>query len=197
MWLGNISVFITMGELASMIPTAGGQYHWVNVLAPESSKKFLNYVTGKLTLFTRQGMMSLLTGSLGWVTVAGWVAGLTASAFFVSSLIEGLIVQNMPKYIPERWQGTLLFYAVLLFCISINTILSKTLPAIEVLVLILHLLGFFAILIPLVYLAPHGNTHTIFTSFSNEGGWSTQALSFFTGLNGNAIALLGGYTIQI
>ena len=129
--------------------------------------------------------------------MAGWVAAQTASAFFVSSLIEGLIVQNAPSYTPKGWQGTLIFYAILLLCISINTILSKTLPAIEVLVLVLHLLGFFAILIPLVYLAPHGNTYTVFTSFSNEGGWSTQALSFFIGLNGNAAALLGGYAVRI
>ena len=46
-WLGNLSVFITMGELVSMIPTAGGQYHWVSILAPRQSKKFLSYVTGR------------------------------------------------------------------------------------------------------------------------------------------------------
>jgi len=46
-WSGTLSVFITMGELSSMTPTAGGQYHWVNILAPERSKRFLSYVTGK------------------------------------------------------------------------------------------------------------------------------------------------------
>lgn len=48
-WFGKLSVFITMGELSSMIPTAGGQYHWVNILAPGKSKKFLSYVTGNYT----------------------------------------------------------------------------------------------------------------------------------------------------
>ena len=45
-WFGTLSVFIVMGELASMIPTAGGQYHWVSLLAPNSCKKFLSYITG-------------------------------------------------------------------------------------------------------------------------------------------------------
>jgi hypothetical protein len=36
-----------MGELSSMIPTAGGQYHWVSLLAPASSRKFLSYITGQ------------------------------------------------------------------------------------------------------------------------------------------------------
>ena len=31
-----------------MIPTAGGQYHWVSVLAPPSSRRFLSYVTGEV-----------------------------------------------------------------------------------------------------------------------------------------------------
>lgn len=45
-WLGNISVFIAIGELSSAIPTAGGQYHWVSLLAPRSSKRFFSYITG-------------------------------------------------------------------------------------------------------------------------------------------------------
>jgi choline transport protein len=35
-----------MAELVSMWPTAGGQYHWTYMLAPESWKTVLSYVTG-------------------------------------------------------------------------------------------------------------------------------------------------------
>ncbi|OSS47615.1 hypothetical protein B5807_07485 [Epicoccum nigrum] len=45
-WLGNFSVFICIGELASAVPTAGGQYHWVSLLAPRSNKRFFSYITG-------------------------------------------------------------------------------------------------------------------------------------------------------
>lgn len=172
-WIGTLSVCITLGELSSMVPTAGGQYHWVSILAPASSKKFLSYI-------------------VGWLTVTGWIAGLTATAFFVSTLIQALVVQNEPNYQPAGWQGTLLFWAVLLLCVAINTVLSSVLPFIEILILILHLLGFIAILIPLVYLAPQRNSaSSVFKTFLNEGGWSTQALSFFIGLNGNAVAFVG------
>lgn len=129
---------------------------------------------------------------LGWLTVTGWIAGLTATAFFVSTLIQALMVQNDPNYQPTGWQGTLLFWAVLLFCVAINTVLSSALPVIEILILILHVLGFIAIIIPLVYLAPHRNSaSSVFNNFLNGGGWSTQALSFFIGLNGNAVAFVG------
>jgi len=47
-WAGILCVYMTLGELASMIPTSGGQYHWVSILAPESVKKPLSYITGKV-----------------------------------------------------------------------------------------------------------------------------------------------------
>lgn len=46
-WIGTWSTFATISELASMAPTAGGQYHWVAMMAPQSCRKFLSYVTGK------------------------------------------------------------------------------------------------------------------------------------------------------
>ena len=58
-------------------------------------------------------------------------------------------------------------------------------------ILILHIVGFFAILIPLTYLAPHANAHDVFATFINVGGWDTQAYSFFVGLVGSAFAFVG------
>lgn len=175
-----------------MMPTAGGQYHWVSVLAPRSTKRFLSYTTGKSeALYSLKFPLTML----GWITVVGWVAGTAAIAFFVSSLLQALLVLNIPTYEALRWQGTLIFWAILLVCVVMNTLLSKALPSIEIAVLILHVLGFFAIIIPLIYLAPKGSAYDIFTTFQNGGGWSSQALSFFIGLNGNAIAFVGEYLI--
>ncbi|KAF2197262.1 amino acid transporter [Delitschia confertaspora ATCC 74209] len=172
-WLGNLSVFITIGELSSMIPTAGGQYHWVSLLAPPSTKRFFSYMTG-------------------WLTVIGWIAGLTAASYFVANLILGLIHLNDPTFHTANWQSTLLLWGVLLLCVIINIFISGALPSIEVIVLIIHILGFFGILIPLVYLTPsHNSPVEVFTSFQNNAKWSTQGLAFFIGLQGNALAFVG------
>lgn len=45
-WIGYATVVATMGELVSMWPTAGGQYHWTHKLAPDGLKDVLSYVTG-------------------------------------------------------------------------------------------------------------------------------------------------------
>lgn len=106
-------------------------------------------------------------------------------------MIQGLIVLNNPTYVPQRWQGTLLFYAVILFGWFSNTFLVKLLPKIESLVLIIHIGGFFGVLIPLVSTAPHGSASEVFGHFENGGGWSTQGLSFFVGIVTGVYSFLG------
>ena len=81
-------------------------------------------------------------------------------------------------------------WAVLFLAVFINSVTSQVLAKFEGVILILHLFGFFAVLIPLVYLGPLGNA-SIFTTFINEGAWPTQALSFFVGLPAAIYSLIG------
>lgn len=114
--------------------------------------------------------------------------------FFVADLTLQLVSLNDfdVSFVREGWHGTLLLWATLAMCVIINIFISGALPAIEVCVLILHILGFFAILVPLVYLTPtHNSASEVFTKFHNAGQWSTQALAFFVGLQGNALAFVG------
>ncbi|KAF4626960.1 hypothetical protein G7Y89_g11196 [Cudoniella acicularis] len=171
-WAGTMSVFIVMGELSSMIPTAGGQYHWVHVLAPKNYKGILSYVTG-------------------WLTCIGWMASVAAASLFCSTLIQALILENNGNFVPQGYQVTLIFWAAVFFSVFVNVFVNSALPKIEGLVLFVHVIGFFAVLIPLTYLGPKGDTKAIFTTFANGGGWPTQGLSFFIGLAGNAVAFIG------
>ena len=96
-----------------------------------------------------------------------------------------------PGHTPKGWQNTLLAWAVLAFAVLINTIASSSLAQFEGLILVLHIVGFFAVLIPLTYLAPHASAQDVFRTFLNTGGWDTQAYSFFIGLVGAVYAFVG------
>ncbi|KAF2794551.1 putative GABA permease [Melanomma pulvis-pyrius CBS 109.77] len=170
-WVGTISTYTVLSELASMAPTAGGQYHWVAMLAPDSSRRFLSYITG-------------------WMTIAGWQAVTASAAYLIGTLLQSVIIMVKSDYIPQPWQTMLFFWAILAFAVFINTVASKTLAHFEGLILVFHVLGFFAILIPLVYLAPHGDA-SLFTTFVNAGGWPTQGLSFMIGLPASVFSLIG------
>ncbi|KNG47912.1 choline transport protein [Stemphylium lycopersici] len=170
-WVGSISIYTVLSELSSMAPTAGGQYHWVAMLAPASYRKFLSYITG-------------------WVTTIGWQATAASSAYIAGTILQSTILMCDASYSPQPYQAMLLGWVVLAFSVFINTVCSKTLAHFEGLILIVHILGFFGILIPLVYLAPHSDA-SIFTTFVNSGGWSSQGLSFMVGLPSSVFALVG------
>jgi choline transport protein len=171
-WLGTFSVAASLAEMASFAPTAGGQYHWVSMLAPKSYSNFLSWLTG-------------------WIATLGWNANTAAGVFFGGTMIQGLLVLNYPNYGFERWHGTLLMWACLLACIFVNTIGARLLPKIEGVILILHTLGFFAILIPLVILAPKGSVSFVFQDFANQAGWSSNSLAWFVGLISTNLPFIG------
>ena len=57
--------------------------------------------------------------------------------------------------------------------------------------LVLHILGFFAILIPLWVLAPKAPSSEVWSGLQNNAGWSSLGLSFLVGITSSVNALLG------
>ena len=102
-----------------------------------------------------------------------------------------MIILNHDSYVPARWHATLIFYALIFVIVFVNTFLAKLLPKLEGLVLVIHVLGFFAIMIPMVYLAPHGSAKDVFTTFLNSGKWPTDGLAWFVGLVTSIYSFLG------
>ncbi|KAI9866914.1 MAG: hypothetical protein M1823_009143, partial [Watsoniomyces obsoletus] len=44
-YTGQTFIVLSLAEMASMAPTAGGQYHWVSEFAPEKYQKILSYLS--------------------------------------------------------------------------------------------------------------------------------------------------------
>ena len=121
----------------------------------------------------------------------GWQALLASGAYLVANIIQGLVILNYPDYPAERWHGTFILWAVIVVAVIVNTVIVSLLPKLECVILIIHVLGFFAVMIPLVYMAPHSSAKDVFTLFVNAGGWQTTGLSFFVGIYGNVFSFLG------
>ncbi|KAF2848729.1 GABA permease-like protein [Plenodomus tracheiphilus IPT5] len=173
-WIGPISTFAVLSELVSLAPTSGDQYHWVSMLAPKRSRKMLSYISG-------------------WLTLCGWLAAYGSGSFLTGGQIQSLILLCNPEtYVPQDWHILLLYWAVIAFSVFINVAAGWLLPRFEGGLLILHLVGFFAILIPILVLGPQGDAKEIFTTFANQGGWSSQGLSFCIGIMGSVFSFAGG-----
>jgi choline transport protein len=62
-----------------------------------------------------------------------------------------------------------------------NTYGAKHLPVLEGIVLIVHIFGFFCIIIPLWVLAPKAPASEVFGTLDNFGGWSSIGAACFVG----------------
>ncbi|PWY83381.1 amino acid permease [Aspergillus heteromorphus CBS 117.55] len=172
-WTGTGCTFVLLSELASMAPTSGGQYHWCAMLAPPRYMKFLSYISG-------------------WLTVIGWQAGFASSAYMAGTEIQGAMVLGNSLYKAQGYQGTLLMWAVVVVGLGVNLIGGRFLSRLESSILIIHILGYFAVLITITYMADHKSAKDVFTAFNNGGDLYTDGLSFFVGMTGCVFAFAGG-----
>ncbi|KAE8153191.1 amino acid/polyamine transporter I [Aspergillus avenaceus] len=154
-------------------PTAGGQYHWCSMLAPPSYMKLLSYITG-------------------WLAAIGWQATYAASSYLNGFYIQAIIGYCNPSYTPKPWKQTVYAHAGIVVSAFLNLAGGKVLPRLEGTILFFHVVGFFATIIPLVYMAEHRPAKEVFTLFMNEGNWPTQMLSVMIGLSAPVFAFSGG-----
>lgn len=153
-------------------PTTGGQYHWVSEFSPRSCQKFLSYITG-------------------WLLVLGWQSGVAITAFQAGTITQGLLILNYPSYVPERWHGTLLLIAVAGVGVAFNTLLIKKLPLIESVILLLHVGGFFAILIPLWATSSPKPPSEVFFNFQDNGDWGSPVGACILGILSPMFSFMG------
>jgi len=157
-----------------MMPTACGQYYWVYKLAPSDYyRNFSSYV-------------------IGWLTSLAWVATVAIETLLAGTIVQGLIKLNYPTYDAELWQGTLLTWAVIAFAMAINIFKPDFFPKLEIMILVLHVVGFFAIMITLLSSTDEfGSRSSVWLTTFNGGGWPTEGLSLCVGFLGNIATFVG------
>jgi choline transport protein len=115
--------------------------------------------------------------------VIAWQAASASCGYLTATTLQGLIVNSQPDYAPQRWQGTLLVFAVMFISLIFNTFLSSYLPMIENTILFFHITLFFVIMIVLTVMAPvKSESKNVWALFLNEGGYESKGVSFFVGL---------------
>ena len=163
----------------------------INAGSEISSETFQLYYGYFIAEFDEFPNTALLTTLAGWLTVLGWQASIASGAFACAGLIQIFIQIVDPSYVPRLWHTTLLYYGCIGLALLATVPSGAALSRIESVFIIVYVCGFFAILIPVVWLAPHGDAHFVFRTFENGGDWQTQGLSFMIGLSGVAFDFLG------
>lgn len=120
----------------------------------------------------------------------GWQTLVTSIAFQAGTEIQGLLALNYDDYVFERWHGTLFVIAIIVFALFFNTLLASRLNLVEGAILVVHVFGFFCMLVPLWVLSPRTPSSIVWTQF-HDGGWNNTGLSTLIGLITSVLPLLG------
>ncbi|KAK4494302.1 hypothetical protein PRZ48_014600 [Zasmidium cellare] len=163
---------LSMAEMASIAPTAGGQYHWVSELAPPKHQKMLSYI-------------------IGWLSALGWQTGLPGTAFIGAQQVVALISVCKSDYVYHSWHGSLLTIAFTFCAIMFNTVMIGQLPFLEGSAVILHFCGFIAIIVVFWVMGPRDDASVVFTQFTDANGWGSVGLATLLTIVGPLSTYLG------
>lgn len=150
----NLCLAASLAEFLSAYPTAGGQYHWVAVIAWPKYVPILSWITG-------------------WINVAGWIALVATGGLLGSQLIIGVIALESPGYVSQRWHQFLIYIGYTMFAFVLNAFANKLLPYVNQAALIWSLSGFFIICITVLATSSpdYADVDFTFRLFINQTGW--------------------------
>ncbi|CAG7952332.1 unnamed protein product [Penicillium salamii] len=156
---------MTLAELASVYPTAGGQYHWTSILAPKSINRSLSYCCGITNMFS-------------------WIAICTGIAIIPAQLITGIAIFYNPAYVPQAWHSFLIYQAINGLVLLYNITLLKRSLWIHDLSFVVTIASFVVIVITCVARSSpnYEPSRAVWGTFLNDSGWSSGGVAFLTGL---------------
>ncbi|KAF5009689.1 hypothetical protein FDECE_4098 [Fusarium decemcellulare] len=172
-WLGvSLVIFcvaVSLGEITSVYPTAGGVYYQTFMLSPARWRKLASWICG-------------------WSYVAGNILITLAVNFGTTLFLVGCInvfesAPGVGVFEAETYQVFLIFVAITLFCNSVSSLGNRWLPLLDTFAIFWTFAGLIAIVVCTLSLAKHGR-HTAsyaFGHFEPLSGW-TPGWAFCVGL---------------
>lgn len=164
MALVGLATATTLAELASAMPHPGGQYIWVNRLAPPHSRRLLSYITAVISW-----LAAVATGASACLSVP-------TGACAIISLLD-------PNFVYKRWMGFVgfqLLNIITVFCASFE----HALPNISKVMLLFSCVTIAVVFITLFAMSDeHASAKDFFTTSVNVSGWP-KGVAFIIGMNG-------------
>ncbi|KAE8146793.1 amino acid transporter [Aspergillus avenaceus] len=164
---------LTLAELASVYPTAGGQYHFTSILATKRWSRVLSYASGLAAVFS-------------WITLAASIA-LSAT----NALMAIIIRWRGEAYVAKTWHYFLIYQGLNAGMVLYNIFLTGRTLWVYNFGFILSLSTFLAITITCPVRSTADIDSTVWTQFINgSNGWP-NGISFLTGLSTPQFMLSG------
>ncbi|KAB5580372.1 amino acid/polyamine transporter I [Coniochaeta sp. 2T2.1] len=170
--VGALAIAFCLAEFASMVPTAGGQYHYVAALSPPRHRRLLSWVAA-------------------WVTLWGWILSALAGIFANAMQIQAYIILFAPNYVYQRWHTSLVVIGLTTCFLGINILGTRWLHRLTFLGITLHVGGYITIIVYLlVKVHPKNSASYVFANLTNASGWQSDGIAWSIGLMSSAVAFI-------
>lgn len=172
-WLGVsliiVCVAISLGEITSVYPTAGGVYYQAFMLAPASWRRVASW-------------------TCGWLYMVGTISITLAVNFGTTLFFVGCIniFESEPGvgiFPAEDYQVFLIFLGITLLCNAVSSLGNRWLPLLDTAAIFWTFAGVIALLITVLVMAKNGRHDAayVFGHFEANSGWP-DGWSFCVGL---------------
>ncbi|KAI0473748.1 amino acid transporter [Xylariaceae sp. FL0804] len=156
---------LSLAELASSVPTAGGVYHWATIAAGPKRGRAVGFFTG-------------------WINFYGWMFDLAALVQITANiLIQMYATYHQASYVPAAWNVYVAYVLVLWFSALFVIFANRLVPYTQ------NLGMFFVIaggIITIIVIAAMPKTHA-----SNHFVWGSFKENNLTGWQGGVAFLIG------
>ncbi|HWE68338.1 MAG TPA: amino acid permease [Acidimicrobiales bacterium] len=164
-----ILVGLSMAEVCSSYPTAGGLYYWAAKLAPQSDRN-----------------PAAWSWFCGWFNLLGQVAVTAGIDFGAALFLTAFLNLTTGFSATPHWHIVLIYAAVLIIHGLLNTFGVRVVAFLSDVSVWWHILGVLTIVIALAVVpAHHQSASFVFTHFVNNTGfhgWGSAVYVFFIGL---------------
>ncbi|KAF2800460.1 amino acid permease-like protein [Melanomma pulvis-pyrius CBS 109.77] len=169
----SLAIAASLAEICAVYPTAGGVYYWSAMLSTRKYAPVASWVTGWLTL------------------VGNWTVTLSIN-FSGGQLILSAITLWKEDFVPNQYQTILMFWAVMLVCMSVNIFGAKYLDLINKICIYWTASSVIIIIITLLAMADTKRSgEFVFAHYdASASGWPA-GWAFFVGLLQAAYTLTG------
>ncbi|KAF7557434.1 hypothetical protein G7Z17_g707 [Cylindrodendrum hubeiense] len=157
-------VALSLGEITSVYPTAGGVYYQSFMLSPPKWRRIASWICG-------------------WFYLVGNVTIIIAVNFATTTLLIASINilgddEDGPLISGDSYQVFLMYLAITLLCTAISTFGNRWLPMLDTIAIYGTFAGVLAILITILVLAKNGRRDAkwVFTHFEASSGWPDAGL---------------------
>ncbi|KAI0397363.1 amino acid transporter [Xylariaceae sp. FL0594] len=159
---------LSLAELASSVPTAGGVYHWATIAGGPRWGRMLGFFTG-------------------WINFYGWMFDLGSLIQITANVAVQMYATYHGSYVPQAWHIYITYIGLLWLCTFVVIFANRLLPLIQNVGMFFVMIGgVITIIVLAVMPKKHASNQFVFDSFNenNLTGWGGGVAFLLGVLNG-------------